>query len=288
MNKFFLFQIIIYFHLSVTLVESSENGAYYICNTTLLANNNECIFTKSDNAPSSWTTVGPNDMSARSTSNVYNYRVYDMNNNIKNASPQPLTQGDHLASSSAINGVDWMWVLATEVAFQIRNVVMYTPSDVANNSTAWENLVQTFADCHIKDHDEVKTGEPTGYSRDNVFEMLSDPNGNSIVQGDIHNQLLQFLEEGSVDLACLMVDDTVTTLVPDFERCGVIREAWNLEDDQMSDCFVNGYTLLFGEAPSLSDNTLTTTAYGSSASNIGGKSIGTVMGILLALTFVIF
>lgn len=267
-------------------VLASENGAYYECDVTSLSNNNECIFVKSSSAPATWGSVGPHNTTARTTWNAYDYRVFDMNDNVKNASPQPLTEGDHLMmSSSSVSGVDWMWVLATEVAFSIRNVVMYHPSNVANDYTEWTRLVQTFADCHVKDTDVTLPGEPTGYGRDSVFEMLSDPNGNSIVTGDIHNQLLQFLEEGSVDLACLMVDSSVSTLVPGFERCVVIREAWGLADDEISDCFVNGYTTLFGEAPSLSDNTLTTATYNSASRGAKGITTSTVLGIVAAVFY---
>lgn len=178
--------------------------------------------------------------------------------------------GDTFASSSsALTGSNWLWVLATQINFKLRNVLMFEPEKVAGNVTAWNELVKPWVDCHVKDHQEsVEENGRTiiGYRLADIYTILSNPKGNSVMtgqptgSGNINNQVLQFLEEGSVDLTCLMVNSDAATLVPGMSRCVTIRNAWGLSDTQYSDCWVAGYTSLFGSAPATSGASVTLTS----------------------------
>merc|ERR1712228_401947 len=104
------------------------------------------------------------------------------------------------------------------------------------NTTEWARLTKAFVDCQIKAHDETFAkpdgSEGTAYSVDNVYELLKNPDGQ-----DIHHSILQFLEEGAIDLVCLM-----TSL--SMDRCDQIRSTNNISST--STCWETSYVDMYG------------------------------------------
>ena len=93
--------------------------------------------------------------------------------------------------------------------------MMYNPS--ALTSDVWAKYTRALTDCSSKtvDYDSSARGGGTPWSTDQVYEYLMDPNGI-----DIHHYILQYLEEGSIDLVCLSTD-------LDMEHCDGTREVAN-------------------------------------------------------------
>merc|ERR1712088_506407 len=79
-----------------------------------------------------------------------------------------------------------------------------------------------------------------------VYEYVMDPKGN-----DIHRYILQYLEEGSIDLVCLATD-------LDMEHCDATREiAGATGGVDRCNCWFDAYIALYGECPKF-DMTFTT------------------------------
>ena len=91
---------------------------------------------------------------------------------------------------------------------------MYDPS--ALTPDVWAKYTRALTDCNSKTEDYVATrGGGSPYSTDQVYEYLLDPKGN-----DIHHFILQYLEEGTIDLVCLSTD-------LEMEHCDVMRDSAN-------------------------------------------------------------
>lgn len=198
-----------------------------------------------------------------------------------------------VSSTAEVNGDDWMWTLAAEIGFPLRNAVMYTPSDITATGTgplSWAALTRAINDCHIKQEDEEFTqGDRTmtAYSVDNVWTIVQNPADNDVYDGcpqncgDVHNQLLMFLEEGIVDLACLMVP--ASNLIS-MERCVHIREEWNLSEGEASDCWVAGYEEIWGRVPDTGTQELTSSNFtqGGGTGSGSGNAAAAPTSLLLA------
>ena len=94
-------------------------------------------------------------------------------------------------------------------------MMMYDPN--ALTSDVWAKYTRALTDCSSKtvDYDSSARGGGTPWSTDQVYEYLMDPNGI-----DIHHYILQYLEEGSIDLVCLSTDLNMT-------HCDGTREVAN-------------------------------------------------------------
>ena len=60
-----------------------------------------------------------------------------------------------------------------------------------------------------------------------------------VAGNDIHHNILQFLEEGAIDLVCIATD-------LEMARCDTMRDKWEVEDGTKCDCWVEAYQDLFG------------------------------------------
>ena len=226
----------------IALSLASENGGYYTCS---LDSNGYCIFTKSSTAPSSW---GSNlsltvDRDAGSDNNR---RLVDSSGNELGPSPKPWTVGDReTASSSERTGANWNWVLVFEMIVPLRNKMMFSPGEL--DSSEWSKYSKWADDCKIKTKDETAE-HGTAYSTKHVYEILRDPAGNDhfngqASNGDVHNQVLQWIEEASIDMACLVTDI-------DMDRCDTIRNSVGIQSGEYSDCWLDAYEGIYGAKPS--------------------------------------
>eukprot|EP01083_Nonionella_stella_P003745 10762_1 len=233
------------------LVHSSPNGAYYTCDPAVIQSDNECVFILTDDAP--WNTTLKNSYN-RSVGAAFYRTVWNAHtNDIWNVTPKPWTDGDQLIKTTEKVECDaWNYVLAFELMAPLRNTLMYTPSDVINDVSQWNKLTKPLVDCSIKTEDETHEGTGlngatvtvTIYSTESIYEVISDPSsygqgGGPTPSGDIHNFVLQYLEEGTIDLVCLMTNLNMS-------RCDTIRERIG---GQYCDCWMEAYEAMYGEAP---------------------------------------
>lgn len=265
---------------------ASENGKYYTC---LPLTNDLCVFQKTSDAPSDWGTLSENTVD-RSGAAYYRHLTDSAGTELK-AAPKPWTQGDKEATTTTKqSGSDWNWVLAAELGFPLRNAVMYGPAALTTaGDTEWAKLTRAFKDCHIKEADEthdVNGNTMTVYGRDSIWKILKAPKSNSVFTGmgpssgtgAVHNQLLQFLEEGCIDLVCLM---TTSSSVLGMDRCKDIRAKWGLSDTQMSDCWQAAYKDMYG-ADAVTDSTFTNGTWDGSKGN-GAARTGASTAVLTGL-----
>jgi hypothetical protein len=213
---------------------ASDNGLLYVCDTSKLSSENLCYF-----AASSTNTAGASPHSFdRDVAADGRRQVVDVTGSPLEVAPRPWTQGDALGAATADLSADLIaYSQAFELVAPLRDVMMYAPAVVSSNATEWARLTKAFVDCHIKAHDETFAkpdgSEGTAYSVDKVYELLKDPDGQ-----DIHHSVLQFLEEGAIDLVCLM-----TSL--SMDRCDQIRATNNVVST--SACWEESYVSMYGD-----------------------------------------
>lgn len=217
-------------------VSASANGLMYECDSEKLASEDVCIFVA----------TAVNDIGGAHAHNI-NYtvaasgfrKVQDRNGLDLNVTPQPWTNGDKLAASTtALTGDLLGYAKAFEMMAPLRDAMMYDPMSL-DDVELWNKLTRPFVDCHIKEENvqfvNDKGEEKTAYGVDGVYEKLLQAGG-----VDTHHYILQFLEEGAIDLVCLM-----TSL--SMDRCDEIRATNGLIDSLTSDCMEAAYTDLFAE-----------------------------------------
>lgn len=226
-------------------VFASENGKYYVCDTTILKEKNECIFKETSDAP--FDTAAPHNI----VRGKDQYRqVVTAKGDALMVTPKPWTNGDNfLDTNKIVTGDLWNYALAFDLVAPLRDVMMYTPSVVANNKTKWDIYTKAFTDCGIKTED-AQGDHGIALSTANVYQKLKDPAGK-----DIHHNILQYLEEGAIDLVCL-----VTSLDMPV-RCNPIREKWAASIDTSCNCFFDAYEAMYGVQPNLGDNKFTNCSY---------------------------
>merc|ERR1711981_1491698 len=117
---------------------------------------------------------------------------------------------------------------------------MYKPNTIANDFSQWQNLTDAFHMCSIKINDTtcVHPDGSTGiaYSVDHIYAFLKDPRGQGSTL-DFIRPVMQFLEEGAIDLVCLMTGLSM-------DRCDAIRKLNNVTGT--SDCWKSSCTRMYG------------------------------------------
>ena len=123
-------------------------------------------------------------------------------------------------------------------------MMMYNPTPLIEDEELWKLYTRALTDCNSKTED-YNRGNGSPFSTAQVYEFLKDPKGQ-----DIHHYILQYLEEGSIDLVCLSTD-------LEMERCDVIRATANAAKGDHCNCWFDAYKALYGECPTF-DMTYTT------------------------------
>ena len=126
------------------------------------------------------------------------------------------------------------------LVFPLRNTLMFTPQ-LFENTTLWNEQTQCFADCDIK-ASTTTDGQITAYSTDEVYAWTV----NNSEAVDVHNYVLQYLEEGAIELVCLVTD-------LDMDHCDEIRAHHSLQRGHVSDCWTHAYRNMFGAESSYYD-----------------------------------
>merc|ERR550519_2814318 len=86
----------------------------------------------------------------------------------------------------------------------------------------------------------------TAAGTDDVWNYMKNPGGQNI-----HHFVLQYLEEGAIDLVCLATD-------LEMSRCDTMRELFSIESGTRCNCWFDAYEQIYGSQPSVDANLFTT------------------------------
>ncbi len=176
-------------------VAAAQHEDLYQCDAAKLVSENLCYMVPNVN-----NTVGasPNHVDRTVAPDGFR-KVLDAEGTALSLTPKPWTQGDQLgASATSVDGDLLAYALAFEMIAPLRNAMMYAPKSVTDNETQWTNLTSSFKACGVKAKDS--SGEHgVIYSVDSIYKVVKDPKGQ-----DTHHSIMRFLEEGAIDMVCLM------------------------------------------------------------------------------------
>ena len=223
----------------LSTVLASENGGYYTCDEVALADDNQCIFALTGTQPDDWVTPAiPHDVD-RTVGADFCRGVQSYAGTMLSVSPKPWVNGDELVgSTSKITGDDWNgYALIFELMAPLRDMMMYDPD--ALDQDTWDKYTRALTDCNAKTEDYVASRSGgTPYSTSQVYGYLKDPENK-----DIHHYILQYLEEGTMDLVCLSTDIVM-------DHCDAIREAAQHVDEHCN-CWFDAYKAIYGVCPAV-------------------------------------
>jgi len=243
----------IFITLSISIAHASDNGGYYTCNAEKLASDNQCIFDLTGTQPADWIQEPvKHDISRDVGPDFYRgVQSYD-GQTMLSVSPKPWVNGDSLVGSDdPVTGDLWSgYTLIFELMAPLRDMMMYEPSKLT--ADVWAKYTRALTDCGAKTENYVATrgllerAGGTPYSTDQVYEYVKDPAGK-----DIHHYVLQYLEEGTIDLVCLSTD-------LDMTHCDTTRAtAGATKGVDRCNCWFDAYKAIYGECPKF-DMTFTT------------------------------
>lgn len=263
----------------VLFSQSSGSGDYYTCGDSQPG---YCPFVASEDAPEAWNGVAQgHDLSYMTDPNYHTdnpeKQVYNTQTNTRTMlSARPWAQGEELMpfEDGTIMGEEWNYVLAFEMIAPIRNIFMYDPKTLVEDDAQWAFYTQVFDDCGIK-----MTTEGTQFSTADMRSVMATSRRRRLGAGGgpptdtetgtadgegpppdsgtdiVTTWIMQYLEEATVDLVCLMSD-----LSSEMQhRCEDIR-ADNAEgtactndmmqiDKKYSACWVGAYQNMFNFVP---------------------------------------
>jgi hypothetical protein len=183
-------------------------------------------------------TMGPHNID-RSVAEDGFRQVSDASGSGLLITPKPWTQGDQLTQSSELLDNDHIaYANVFELIAPLRDAMMYDPASLT--ADRWAELSKSLVDCNIKENDTTmqKNGQDmTVYSVANVYTLLQAAGGQ-----DTHHPILQFLEEGAIELVCLAVPSLV------MDHCEEVRTA-NGVTTEPSTCWHQAYAELYGSDP---------------------------------------
>jgi len=224
----------------ISSVFGSENGGYYICDVETLASENQCVFALSGDEPDDWVALEEHSVDRDVGPDFYRgVEKYD-GSKILGASPLPWTNGDRLVGTDEkVSGDDWNgYTLIFELMAPLRDMMMFTPDVLIQNEELWNMYTRALTDCNAKTEDYVASrAGGIQYSTSQIYDIMSDPKNK-----DIHHNVLQFLEEGSIDLVCLSTD-------LEMDHCDVTRDAAGSELGDHCNCWFDAYQAIYGECP---------------------------------------
>ena len=180
---------------------ASENGGYYACDAGELVDNNECIFVLTDTVPEDWIQEPVLHNVDRAVGANFCRGVQSYAGVMLSVSPKPWVNGDVLvASTEAVTGDNWnAYTLIFELMAPLRDMMMYEPYKL--DDTTWDKYTKALTDCNAKVDDYVSSRSGgTPWSTEQVHEFVKDP-----ANTDIHHYVLQYLEEGTMDLVLSLI-----------------------------------------------------------------------------------
>jgi len=229
------------FVLLLAIVSSafaSDNGKYYKCDEDILAADNQCIFTLTGDQPDDWIQETVLHNVDRTVGKDFCRGVMSYAGVMLSVSPKPWVNGDVLVGSTdKITGDDWSgYALIFELMAPLRDMMMYNPS--ALDEDTWNKFTRALTDCKAKTEDYVSSRSGgSAFSTSQVYEYIKDPQNK-----DIHHYVLQYLEEGTMDLVCLSTD-------LEMDHCDAIREAAGYKDGERCNCWFDAYNAIYEKCP---------------------------------------
>jgi len=218
-----------------TPASSSANGLLYKCDAAKLKAEDMCYF-----VPTGSETMGPHNID-RSVAEAGFRQVSDASGSPLRVSPKPWTQGDKLTKSANLLADDLIaYAEIFELVAPLRNAMMYDPKSLSADATRWGVLTKSLVDCKIKEKDTTmeKGGRTMNvYSVAGVYALLKKAGG-----VDTHHPILQFLEEGAIELVCLAVPEMK------MDHCDKVRKA-NAVTTEPSTCWHQAYKGMYGSLP---------------------------------------
>lgn len=228
--------LLLLFGTMIGVVSGSENGLLYECDAARLTTDNECHFVATS---SNMIGASPHNLDRSVAANGFR-AVANAAGTAYSVTPAPWTQGDRLVSvPAALTGDELAYSLAFELVAPLRDAMMYNPSSVTSSPSEWAKLTRAFTDCQVKTANVVD-GMITIFGTDGVYEVLKSPNTQT--GPPVHNFILQYLEEGAIDLVCAMTSSFT------FERCDAVRASLGVTAGTASTCWEGAYTALYGTA----------------------------------------
>mmetsp|Transcript_33829 Transcript_33829/g.85541 ORF Transcript_33829/g.85541 Transcript_33829/m.85541 type:complete len:176 (+) Transcript_33829:543-1070(+) len=129
----------------------------------------------------------------------------------------------------------------------LRDTLMYRAKEMAAELPArsiWDKNTRVFWDCGIKTTPDYRKDGDTGpwvYSYDSMQGLVVDAG-----KVDTHHSILQFIEEGSMELACLMVSFNIKQ-----PECSDMAKRSGVEMTTRSTCWHEAYKAMWGEDPAI-------------------------------------
>ena len=216
-------------------VFASDNGKYYKCDEAKLAANNQCIFTLTGEQPDDWLPVEEHNVDRTVGADFYR-GVQSYAGLMLSVTPKPWANGDKLVGSTAkIEGDAWSgYTLIFELIAPLRDMMMYHP-DLLDADT-WALWTRALTDCNVKTVDYVASRGGAQLSTSEVYEVMKNPN-----YYDVHHNILQYLEEGTIDLVCLSTN-------MEMSHCDATREASGYVDHRCN-CWFDAYEAIYKVCP---------------------------------------
>lgn len=218
---------------------ASANGLLYECNAARLTADNLCIF-----SATSSNTAGASAHNIDRNVAADGFRVVNnANGQTLSVTPQPWTQGDVLAATTTEQTGDALgYVKAFEMMAPLRDKMMYDPASLTTSATAWAAYTKALTDCSVKTTtQQVTEGTQTvtAYSTTDIYAILQNPSGQT--GPSVHHSILQYLEEGAIDLVCVMTQLSMT-------RCDTMRTTLNIPAGGTSTCWEAAYSALYSSS----------------------------------------
>merc|ERR1712190_4462 len=175
------------------------------------------------------------------------------------------------ATPGSMTGNEWMYLLSYELLVPLRNAMMFEPTSVTTNETEWRRLTKFARDCHIKTT-TVSATPFDKFSTDGIYDVLKNP-GQFTTGPSVHNPILQYIEESSADLWCVM-----TGVMLSESHCPQVWTGNSVAEGQRSTCWESAYVELYGDGAAVTALVgIDTTSGTASLSNANMQS---VMGFL--------
>ena len=110
---------------------------------------------------------------------------------------------------------------------------MYNP-EVLKDADLWAKFTRALTDCNVKTENYERAGG-SPFSTSQVYEYVKDPKGQ-----DIHHFVLQYLEEGTIDLVCLSSD-------LEMDHCDATRDNAGANKGDKCNCWFDAYKAIYGQ-----------------------------------------